>query len=131
MELLWAMTLPGLACLLVLLVALERFAPRYDVRALTFLQMATSFAGFLVIAIALGELEVPRGGTVWAALLVTGLFAGALGMIVTCIFVGLTRASRPDSGGHGGGLAAGADCLRGGVGRTLLSALTQSLWTTT
>ena len=45
--------------------AMERYAPRYDPRALTFLQMATSFAGFAVIAVALGELEVPRGATVW------------------------------------------------------------------
>jgi hypothetical protein len=43
--------------------AMERFAPRYDPRALTFLQMATSFVGFTVIALALGEFEVPRGAT--------------------------------------------------------------------
>ena len=76
------------------IVALERFAPRYDVRALTFLQMATSFVGFLTIAIALGELEVPRGGTVWAALLVTGLFAGALGFLVATWVQARTTAAR-------------------------------------
>jgi drug/metabolite transporter (DMT)-like permease len=76
------------------IVALERFAPRYDVRALTFLQMATSFVGFLAIAIALGELEVPRGGTVWAALLVTGLFAGALGFLVATWVQSRTTAAR-------------------------------------
>jgi drug/metabolite transporter (DMT)-like permease len=76
------------------IVALERFAPRYDVRALTFLQMATSFAGFVAIALALGELEVPRGGTVWAALLVTGLFAGALGFLVATWVQSRTTAAR-------------------------------------
>ena len=76
------------------IVALERFAPRYDVRALTFLQMATSFVGFLAIALALGELEVPRGRTVWAALLVTGLFAGALGFLVATWVQSRTTAAR-------------------------------------
>ena len=76
------------------IVALERLAPRYDARALTFLQMATSFAGFLVIALVLGQLEVPRGGTVWAALLVTGLFAGALGFLVATWVQARTTAAR-------------------------------------
>jgi drug/metabolite transporter (DMT)-like permease len=62
--------------------AMERYAPRHDPRALTFLQMATSFVGFTAIALALGELEVPQGATVWGALLVTGLFAGALGYLI-------------------------------------------------
>ena len=39
--------------------AMERFAPRYDPRALTFLQMATSFVGFTVIALALGRARGP------------------------------------------------------------------------
>ena len=42
------------------IVAMERFAPRYDARALTFLQMAVSCVGFTVIALARGELTVPR-----------------------------------------------------------------------
>jgi len=62
--------------------AMERFAPRYDPRALTFLQMATAFVGFTIVALALGQLEVPRGATVWGALLVTGVFAGALGYLI-------------------------------------------------
>jgi drug/metabolite transporter (DMT)-like permease len=76
------------------IVALERFAPRYDVRALTFLQMATSFVGFLAIAVVLGQLEVPRGGTVWAALLVTGVFAGAFGFLVATWVQARTTAAR-------------------------------------
>ena len=74
--------------------SMERFAPRYDPRALTFLQMATSFIGFTVIAIALGDLEVPRGATVWGALLVTGIFAGALGYLIATWVQGRTTAAR-------------------------------------
>ena len=74
--------------------AMERFAPRYDPRALTFLQMATSFVGFTVIALALGELEVPHGWTVWGALLVTGLFAGALGYLIATWVQARTTAAR-------------------------------------
>jgi drug/metabolite transporter (DMT)-like permease len=74
--------------------AMERFAPRYDPRALTFLMMATSFVGFTVIALALGELEVPRGATVWGALIVTGVFAGALGYLIATWVQGYTTAAR-------------------------------------
>ena len=74
--------------------AMERFAPRYDPRALTFLMMATSFVGFTVIALALGELEVPRGATVWGALIVTGVFAGALGYLIATWVQGRTTAAR-------------------------------------
>jgi drug/metabolite transporter (DMT)-like permease len=74
--------------------AMERFAPRYDPRALTFLQMATSFVGFTVIALALGQLEVPRGATVWGALLVTGVFAGALGYLIATWVQARTTAAR-------------------------------------
>ena len=64
------------------IVALERYARRYDAIALTLVQMAVCLATFLVIALALGQLEVPRGGTVWGALLVTGLFASALAYLI-------------------------------------------------
>jgi drug/metabolite transporter (DMT)-like permease len=74
--------------------AMERYAPRYDARALTFLQMATSFVGFTVIALALGQLEVPRGATVWGALLVTGIFAGALGYLIATWVQARTTAAR-------------------------------------
>ena len=74
--------------------AMERFAPRYDPRALTFLQMATAFVGFTVIAVALDELEVPRGATVWGALLVTGIFAGALGYLIATWVQARTTAAR-------------------------------------
>ena len=74
--------------------AMERFAPRYDARALTFLQMATAFAGFTIVAVALGQLEVPRGATVWGALLVTGVFAGALGYLIATWVQARTTAAR-------------------------------------
>ena len=74
--------------------AMERFAPRYDPRALTFLQMATSFLGFTLIAVSLDELEVPHGRTVWSALLVTGVFAGALGYLIATWVQGRTTAAR-------------------------------------
>jgi drug/metabolite transporter (DMT)-like permease len=74
--------------------AMERYAPRYDPRALTFLQMATSAVGFVVIALALGELEMPHGSTVWGALIVTGVFAGALGYLIATWVQARTTAAR-------------------------------------
>jgi len=74
--------------------AMERFAPRYDARALTFLQMATACVGFTAIALARGELEAPQGTTVWAALLVTGIFAGALGYLIATWVQARTTAAR-------------------------------------
>jgi drug/metabolite transporter (DMT)-like permease len=74
--------------------AMERFAPRYDARALTFLQMGTAFVGFLVIAVALGDLGLPSEGSVWVALLVTGLFAGALGYLIATWVQARTTAAR-------------------------------------
>ncbi len=59
-----------------------RFAPRYDPLALTLVQMLVAFAGFAAIAVALGDVQVPRGRTVWAALLVTGIFASALAYLI-------------------------------------------------
>jgi drug/metabolite transporter (DMT)-like permease len=74
--------------------SMERFAPRYDARALTFLQMTTCFVGFTVIALALGELEMPEGRTVWGALIVTGVFAGALGYLIATWVQARTTAAR-------------------------------------
>jgi drug/metabolite transporter (DMT)-like permease len=61
---------------------MERYAPRHDPLAFTFVEMLASFAAFSAIAVALGQVELPRGWTVWGALLVTGLFASALGFAV-------------------------------------------------
>jgi drug/metabolite transporter (DMT)-like permease len=64
------------------IVMVERYANRYDAIALTLVEMATCCVGFLAIALALGDLSVPRGWTVWAALVVTGVFASALAYLI-------------------------------------------------
>ena len=64
------------------IVMVERYATRYDAIALTFVEMATCCIGFLVIALALGDLSVPHGWTVWGALLVTGVFASAFAYLI-------------------------------------------------
>jgi drug/metabolite transporter (DMT)-like permease len=74
--------------------SMERFAPRYDPRALTFLQMTASCVGFTALAVGLGQVEVPHGWTVWGALLVTGVFAGALGYLIATWVQARTTAAR-------------------------------------
>ncbi len=76
------LVLTGAAAQALQIVAIERYAHRYDAIALTLVQMAVCLAGFLVIALALGQLELPRGRTVWGALLVTGVFASALAYLI-------------------------------------------------
>jgi drug/metabolite transporter (DMT)-like permease len=76
------------------IVAMERFAPRYDARALTFLQMGVAFAGFAVVAIAAGQVEAPPDAETWYALVVTGVFAGALGYLVATWVQSRTTAAR-------------------------------------
>jgi drug/metabolite transporter (DMT)-like permease len=76
------------------IVAMERFAPRYDARALTFLQMSVAFAGFTVIAVAAGQVEAPPNAKTWYALVVTGVFAGALGYLVATWVQSRTTAAR-------------------------------------
>ena len=63
------------------IVLMERFAPRYDALAFTLVEMLAAFVGLLVVAVALGQLSVPHGWTVWGALLVTGVFASALAFL--------------------------------------------------
>jgi drug/metabolite transporter (DMT)-like permease len=64
------------------IVMVERYASRYDAIALVLVEMGACFLGFLAIALALGELELPHGRTVWGALLVTGVFASALAYLI-------------------------------------------------
>jgi drug/metabolite transporter (DMT)-like permease len=64
------------------IVLMERYAPRHDALAFTFVEMAAACLGLLVVALLLGDLSVPHGWTVWGALLVTGVFASALGFLV-------------------------------------------------
>jgi drug/metabolite transporter (DMT)-like permease len=76
------LVLGGSAVYSLQIVLLERYAPRYDAVAFTQAEMVAAFAGFALGAVALGQVEVPRGWTVWGALLVTGVFASALGFLV-------------------------------------------------
>ena len=64
------------------IVMVERYASRYDAVALVLVELGACFVGFLAIALALGQLEVPHGWTVWGALLVTAVFASALGYLI-------------------------------------------------
>jgi drug/metabolite transporter (DMT)-like permease len=75
------LVLAGAAVYSLQIVLMERYAPRYDAIAFTLVEMLTSFGGLLVIALALGDLRVPHGWTVWGALLVTGVFASALAFL--------------------------------------------------
>jgi drug/metabolite transporter (DMT)-like permease len=76
------LVLAGAAVYSLQIVLMERFAPRYDAVAFTLVEMAAACSGLLVVALARGELGVPRGWTVWGALLVTGVFASALAFLV-------------------------------------------------
>jgi drug/metabolite transporter (DMT)-like permease len=75
------LVLAGAAVYSLQIVLMERFAPRYDVIGFTFVEMLASFVGLLAIAVALGQLEMPHGWTVWGALVVTGVFASALAFL--------------------------------------------------
>jgi drug/metabolite transporter (DMT)-like permease len=77
-----ALVLASSAAQALQIVMVERYAARYDALALTLVEMATCLVGFLAVAFALGDLSVPRGWTVWGALLVTGLFASALAYLI-------------------------------------------------
>jgi drug/metabolite transporter (DMT)-like permease len=76
------LVLLGSAAYSVQIVLMERYAPRYDPIAFTQAELLAAFAGFAVVAVALGQVEVPHGWTVWGALLVTGIFASALAFLV-------------------------------------------------
>jgi drug/metabolite transporter (DMT)-like permease len=73
------LVLGGAAVYSLQIVLLERFAPRYDVVGFTLVEMLAAFAGLTIVAIP--QFEVPRGWTVWGALIVTGVFASALAFL--------------------------------------------------
>jgi drug/metabolite transporter (DMT)-like permease len=77
-----ALVLAGSAAYSLQIALMERYAPRYDAVAFTFIEMLAAFVGFAAIAVALGQVEMPSGWTVWGALIVTGVFASALGFLV-------------------------------------------------
>ena len=73
---------------------IERFAPQYDARALTFVQLSVSCVAFVVLAGARGELEWPASGTVWYGAVASGVFAGALGYLIATWVQARTTAAR-------------------------------------
>jgi drug/metabolite transporter (DMT)-like permease len=74
------LVLAGSAVYSLQIVLMERYAPRYDVLGFTLVEMLCAFA--LLVLVATPSWEVPRGWTVWGALLVTGIFASALAFLV-------------------------------------------------
>jgi drug/metabolite transporter (DMT)-like permease len=76
------LVLAGAAVYSLQIVLMERYAPRYDALAFAFGEMAVACAGLGAVAVARGDVTVPRGWTVWGALLVTGIFASALAFLV-------------------------------------------------
>lgn len=76
------LVLVSTAAMALQIVVLERYATRFDAFALTLVEMLTMCVAFTAVAVALGDLSLPRGSTVWGALLVTGLFASAFAFLV-------------------------------------------------
>ena len=73
----------GCACsFAVHILVTERAVRQYDVGALVAVQLTFCGVVCLVAAAVAGDLETPRGTTVWSALLVTSLLASALGFLV-------------------------------------------------
>jgi len=75
------LVLGGAAVYALQIVLMERYAPLYDALAFTLVEMLVSFVSLGAVALAAGQVEWPRGWTVWGALLVTGIFASALGFL--------------------------------------------------
>jgi drug/metabolite transporter (DMT)-like permease len=76
------LVLAGAALYAIQIALMERFAPRYDPLAFTTAEMGAAFVGFAIVAVAAEQVELPRAATVWAALLVTGVFASAVAFLV-------------------------------------------------
>jgi drug/metabolite transporter (DMT)-like permease len=64
------------------LLATDRAVARYDLGALLVVQLTVCGAVTLVAAAVLGQLEVPRGVTVWSALIVTAVLASAAAFFI-------------------------------------------------
>jgi drug/metabolite transporter (DMT)-like permease len=60
----------------------DRGVARHDLGALLAVQLGVCGLACLLLAVALGEVQAPRGTTVWSALVVTCLIASALGFFV-------------------------------------------------
>ena len=64
------------------ILATSRAVGQYDVGALVVVQLLVCGVACTLIAAVAGDLETPRGETVWSALIVTSLVASALGFFV-------------------------------------------------
>jgi drug/metabolite transporter (DMT)-like permease len=64
------------------ILATDRGVAAHPIGALVAVQLGVCGVVCLLIAAATGDLEVPRGGEVWSALVVTALVASALGFLV-------------------------------------------------
>ncbi|HEX6713770.1 MAG TPA: DMT family transporter [Thermoleophilaceae bacterium] len=64
------------------ILATGRAARSYDVGALLVIQLGACALASLALAIANGDIEAPHGTKVWSALIVTAVFASALGFFV-------------------------------------------------
>ena len=64
------------------ILATDRGAAAHDVGALLAVQLGVCGLFCLVVAALAGDLEAPRGGEVWSALVVTSLVASAIGFFV-------------------------------------------------
>ena len=64
------------------ILATGKAVDRFDVGALLVVQLGVAAVACFVIAAVGGNLEAPRGATVWSALLVTAVVASALGFFV-------------------------------------------------
>jgi drug/metabolite transporter (DMT)-like permease len=86
------LVLGGAAVYSLQIVLMERFAPRYDAVGFTLVEMLAAFAGLTLVAIP--QLEVPHGWTVWGALIVTGVFASGLAFLAQTWAQRTTSATR-------------------------------------
>lgn len=64
------------------ILATDRATNRYDVGALLAVQLGVATLVPLVLGVANGDMQAPHGGKVWLALVVTAVFASALGFFV-------------------------------------------------
>jgi drug/metabolite transporter (DMT)-like permease len=73
----------GCACAFALhILVTARAVKRFDVGALVAIQLGFCGLFCFVVAALAGDLDVPRGGTVWSALIVTALVASALAFLI-------------------------------------------------
>jgi drug/metabolite transporter (DMT)-like permease len=86
------LVLGGAAVYSLQIVLMERYAPLYDAIGFTFVEMLAAFV--LLAVFAVPNFPMPHGWTVWGALLVTGIFASALGFVVQTWAQQTTSATR-------------------------------------